>query len=231
MRAGCGAGRLVDGLWPDEQPENPTKALQILVSRARRQLGAEVIASTPTGYRLALREDQVDAAAVLLFAAAAAEKTRAGDHAGALAEADEGLALWDAVPAEQAQLDDPVGELRAERAATHHVLVRSRALALARTGRRAEAVGPLASLAEVRPGDEELLLELMRCQSATAGPAAALATYDSHRRRLREELGTDPGPALQELHQELLRGQAPVVRRGVPYEPNPSWAGTPTSPP
>ncbi|WP_406441654.1 AfsR/SARP family transcriptional regulator [Streptomyces sp. NBC_01613] len=221
LRAGCGAGRLVDGLWPDEQPENPTKALQILVSRARRQLGAEVIASTPTGYRLALREDQVDAAAVLLFAAAAAEKTRAGDHAGALAEADEGLALWDAVPAEQAQLDDPVGELRAERAATHHVLVRSRALALARTGRRAEAVGPLASLAEVRPGDEELLLELMRCQSATAGPAAALATYDSHRRRLREELGTDPGPALQELHQELLRGQAPVVRRGVPYEPNP----------
>ena len=41
LRAGCGAGRLVDGLWPDEQPENPAKALQILVSRARKQLGAE----------------------------------------------------------------------------------------------------------------------------------------------------------------------------------------------
>lgn len=95
LRAGRAAGRLVDGLWPDEQPENPAKALQILVSRARKQLGAEVIASTPTGYRLALREDQVDAGAVLLFAAASAEKTRAGDHAGALAEAEEGLALWD----------------------------------------------------------------------------------------------------------------------------------------
>ena len=92
-RAGCGAGRLVDGLWPDEQPENPVKALQILVSRARRQLGAEVIASTPTGYRLALREDQVDTSAVLLFAAACAEKARAGRHAGALAEAQEGLGL------------------------------------------------------------------------------------------------------------------------------------------
>ncbi|RPF37060.1 BTAD domain-containing putative transcriptional regulator [Streptomyces sp. TLI_185] len=222
LRAGCGAGRLVDGLWPDEQPENPVKALQILVSRARRQLGAEVIASTPTGYRLALREDQVDTSAVLLFAAACAEKGRAGDHAGALAEAEEGLGLWDGAPVEQAgSFGDPVGELRAERAVTHRALVRSRALSLARTGRRDEAVGPLTELAAERPHDEELLLELMRCRTAVAGPAAALATYDAHRRRLRDELGADPGPALQELHQELLRGEAPVVRRGVPHEPNP----------
>ncbi|MEU6253589.1 BTAD domain-containing putative transcriptional regulator [Streptomyces sp. NPDC047043] len=222
LRAGCGAGRLVDGLWPDEQPENPTKALQILVSRARRQLGAEVIASTPTGYRLTLREDQVDSAAVLLFAAAAAEKSRAGDHAGALAEAEEGLALWDGAAVDEAgTLGDPVGELRAARAVTHHALARSRALALSRTGHRDEAGGPLAELAAAHPRDEELLLELMRCQSATAGAAVALATYDTHRRRLRDELGTDPGPALQELHQELLRGEAPVVRRGVPHEPNP----------
>ncbi|MFF4252574.1 ATP-binding protein [Streptomyces sp. NPDC001663] len=222
LRAGCGAGRLVDGLWPDEQPENPTKALQILVSRARKQLGAEVIASTPTGYRLTLREDQVDSCAVLLFAAAAAEKSRAGDHAGALAEAEEGLALWDGAAVDEAgTLGDPVGELRAERAVTHHALARSRALALSRTGRRDEAVGPLAELAAAHSRDEELLLELMRCQSASAGAAVALATYDTHRRRLRDELGTDPGPALQELHQELLRGEAPVVRRGVPHEPNP----------
>ncbi|GAA2496484.1 ATP-binding protein [Streptomyces longisporus] len=222
LRAGCGAGRLVDGLWPDEQPENPVKALQILVSRARRQLGAELITSTPTGYRLALREDQVDTSAVLLFAAACAEKARAGDHAGALAEAEEGLGLWDGTPADVAgTFGDPVGELRAERAVTHRALVRCRALSLARTGRRDEALGPLAELAAERPHDEELLLELMRCRTAAEGPAAALATYDAHRRRLREELGTDPGPALQELHQELLRGEAPVVRRGVPHEPNP----------
>ena len=179
LRAGCGAARLVDGLWGDEQPENPTKALQILVSRARKQLGAEVIAGTPTGYRLTLREDQVDTSAVLLFAAAAAEKARAGDHAGALAEAAEGLALWDGAPAEgKAELGDPVGELRAARASTRRSLARSRALALSRTGRRGEAVGPLAELVAGRPHDEELLLELMRCQTATSGPAAALAAYD-----------------------------------------------------
>ncbi|WP_291415064.1 hypothetical protein [Actinophytocola sp.] len=61
LRTGASTARPVDGLWPDEQPENPTKALQVLVSRARSQVGAEVIASTPVGYRLALGEDQVDA--------------------------------------------------------------------------------------------------------------------------------------------------------------------------
>ncbi|MFJ8537858.1 ATP-binding protein [Streptomyces sp. NPDC093591] len=220
-RAGCGRGRLVDGLWPDEQPENPTKALQILVSRARSLLGGEVIASTPTGYRVALREDQVDAWALQLHAAAATEKARAGDHHGAVAETEEGLALWDGGPAEEGHHDDPVAALRLELAVTHRSLTRLRALSLARSGRREEAAGPLGELVSAHPLDEELLLELMRCQAATAGAAAALAAYDTYRRRLRDELGTDPGPALQELHQELLRGEAPTVRRGVPHEPNP----------
>ncbi|ANS68727.1 LuxR family transcriptional regulator [Streptomyces lincolnensis] len=222
LRSGRAAGRLVEGLWPEERPENPTKALQILVSRARRHLGAEVIESTPTGYRLTLREDQVDTGALLLHAAESAVKARAGDHAGALAEAEEGLALWDGAGTdEDAGPGDPLAALRAERAATHQALVRHRALALARTGRRAEAAGPLAALADAHPRDEELLLELMRCRTATTGAPAALAAYDRYRRRLRDELGTDPGPALQELHQELLRGEAPAVRRGVPHEPNP----------
>ncbi|NUT24637.1 MAG: AfsR/SARP family transcriptional regulator [Streptomyces sp.] len=220
-RAGCGTWRLVDGLWPDEQPENPTKALQILVSRARSLLGGETIASTPTGYRIALREDQVDAWAVQLHAAACAEKARAGDHHGAVAEADAGLALWGGAQADGGPLGNPVAGLRLELAAAHRELVRLRALSLARSGRREEAVGPLGELVAAHPLDEEPLLELMRCQAATAGAAAALAAYDTYRRRLRDGLGTDPGPALQELHQELLRGQAPVVRRGVPHEPNP----------
>jgi hypothetical protein len=43
------AARLVDALWPDEQPEHPLKALQVLVARARAPVGPEVIVSTPRG--------------------------------------------------------------------------------------------------------------------------------------------------------------------------------------
>jgi predicted ATPase/DNA-binding SARP family transcriptional activator/tetratricopeptide (TPR) repeat protein len=222
LRRGCGTARLVEGLWPRELPEHPGKALQVVVSRTRAQLGADVIASTPTGYRLSLADEQVDTAAVLLRAAAAARLAGAGDHAAALAEAEAGLALWDGAPDSSGTgLDDPVAALRAERAPTWRSLVRARALALARLGRHGEAAAALADLARERPRDEEVLVELLRCEAATLGPSAALARYEAYRRSLRDELGTDPGPALQATQQQLLQGTAPVVRHGVPYEPNP----------
>jgi predicted ATPase/DNA-binding SARP family transcriptional activator/tetratricopeptide (TPR) repeat protein len=221
LRTGCSTARLVEGLWPDEQSENPTKALQVLVSRARAQLGADVIATTPTGYRLTLGEDQVDTSAVLLSASASARHSRAGDHAAALAHAQAGLALWEGAERGDAGFDDPVSALRAERASAYRSLRRARALALARLGRHAEAVEQLTELAAERPRDEEVLVELLRCQAATVGPSAALASYEAYRRSLRDELGSDPGPALQAVHRQLLQGTAPVVRRGVPHEPNP----------
>ncbi|MFC0507766.1 AfsR/SARP family transcriptional regulator [Micromonospora costi] len=221
LRAGCGTGRLIAGLWPDELPENPAKALQVLVSRARAQLGADVIERTHTGYRLTLTEEQVDAAAVRGHAAAAAERERAGDHAAALAHAEAGLANWVGPPEETDPGDDPLAALRAERAATYRTLARALALALARLGRHAEAVGPLGRLAADRPRDEEVLAELLRAEAATAGPSAALARYEAYRRRLRDDLGSDPGPALQAVQRDLLRGESPTVRQGVSHEPNP----------
>ncbi|MER7408348.1 BTAD domain-containing putative transcriptional regulator [Streptomyces sp. NPDC000070] len=220
LRTGCSTERLVAGLWPDELPERPAKAVQVLVSRARAQLGADVIAGTPTGYRLTLAEDQVDSSALLLHAAASADRARAGDHAGSLAAAEAGLALWEG-PDGAGDTDDPVAALRSERAPVRRTLVRARALALARLGRRAEAAGPLAVAAAEHPRDEEVLAELLRCEAATAGPSAALTRYETYRRELRETLGTDPGAGLKAVQRELLRGEAPVVRHGVPHEPNP----------
>jgi predicted ATPase/DNA-binding SARP family transcriptional activator len=221
LRTGAGTARLVEGLWPEEQPEHPAKALQILVSRARSQLGADLIARTPTGYRLSLRDDQVDAAAVLHSAVASAQLARAGDQLASLGQAESGLALWDGAPDGEADADGPLAALRAERASTWRSLTRARALALARLDRHAEAAEPLAELLAEGPRDEEVLLELLRGEAATMGPSAALARYEAYRRSLRDELGTDPGEALQALQQELLRGSSPVVRHGVAHEPNP----------
>ncbi|NEA64682.1 BTAD domain-containing putative transcriptional regulator [Streptomyces sp. SID12488] len=229
LRTGCGTERLVAGLWPEELPERPGKALQVLVSRARAQLGADVLASTPTGYRLALAEEQVDSSALLLRAAASADRARAGDHAGSLAAAEAGLALWEGtsdgngngIGAGAGDIHDPVAALRAERAPVHRTLVRARALALARLGRHAEAAGPLAVAVAEHPRDEEVLAELLRAEAASAGPSAALARYEAYRRELRDGLGTDPGAQLKAVQQELLSGEAPVVRHGVPHEPNP----------
>ncbi len=224
-RAGCGTSGLVDALWPDEQPEHPVKALQVLVSRARAALGPGVIVSTPGGYRLSLSEDQVDACAVRSAASESERLSRAGDHLAALRHAEAGLALcegadgWDA--GWGAGDGSPLSALRAARVPAYRSLLRTRALALSRLGRAAEAAAPLAELVLARPRDEEVLAELLRCEAATAGPAAALARYAGYRERLREELGSDPGPALQVVYQELLQADAPVIRRGVRHEPNP----------
>ncbi|WP_306336517.1 BTAD domain-containing putative transcriptional regulator, partial [Streptomyces sp. KL118A] len=178
LRTGCSVERLVAGLWPDRLPDRPGKALQVLVSRARTQLGADIIANTPAGYRLALAEEQVDSSAVLLHAAASADRSRAGDHAGSLAAAEAGLALWEGVPESApggtGTTDDLVVALRADRAAVRGTLVRARALALARLGRHTEAAAPLAVIAAEHPRDEEVLAETLRGEAATAGPSAAL---------------------------------------------------------
>ncbi|WP_425582235.1 AfsR/SARP family transcriptional regulator, partial [Streptomyces synnematoformans] len=144
LRGGCSVARLVDGLWGDRLPADPANALRILVSRARAQVGADVVVSTPTGYRLALAAGQVDVAAVVRCAEECARAVRGGDHAGALAAAEEGLGFWDAAPEAAAVPGDPVAELRAARAPLYGDLVRARALALARVGRRALSM-PLGS--------------------------------------------------------------------------------------
>ncbi len=220
-RAGCSSSRLVDALWPDEHPEHPLKALQVLVSRARARLGPEVLVSTPAGYRLSLRDDQIDASAVLLSAAESEKRSRAGDHLAALGHAEAGLALCDGAPNWNAGDGDPLSVLRAARVPAYQSLLRSRALALSRLGRRAEAAAPLGELILEYPRDEEVLAELLRCEATTAGPAAALARYADYRQRLRDELGSDPGPVVQSAYQELLQADAPVIRRGVRHEPNP----------
>lgn len=169
-RGGVSAARLVEGLWADDRPANPAKALQVVVSRARSALGADIIASTPTGYRLGLDETEVDACAVLLAASACARRARDGDHAGALSHADEGLALWDGPPKPD-EGDDALSLLRAERAPTYWTLRRARALALARLGRHADGFEALASIAGEYPRDEEVLAELLRCEASAAGPS------------------------------------------------------------
>ena len=221
LRRGRGTGGLVAALWPDEQPEHPVKALQVLVARARARLGPDVIVSTPTGYRLALAEDQVDASAVLAYAAGCDRYARAGDHVAALRDAEAGLALFEEVASWAAAGGDPLSALRAARASTHRDLARARALALSRLGRHAEAFEPLTDAVRRRPRDEELLAELLRCEAATVSTAAALARYDAYRRALRADLGSDPGPELRGVHRVLLLADTPPVRRGVRQEPNP----------
>ncbi|WP_258039622.1 helix-turn-helix domain-containing protein, partial [Streptomyces sp. SM1] len=51
---------LVDEVWDGDPPDDATGALQALVGRLRRVLGADAVASVDGGYRLTAAPDDVD---------------------------------------------------------------------------------------------------------------------------------------------------------------------------
>lgn len=221
LRAGVSNTRLIDELWPRQRPEHPNKALQVLVSRARSALGHDLIASTAAGYRLTLAEDEVDATSVRLRTVAAQRAAREGDPEGALRHSEAGLALWPTAATSDPDPDDPVQQVRLDTLPMLATLRRERGLAFAALGRHTEAKEALNVCADDAAGDETVLAALLRAEAATGSRSAALDRYERHRRSLRDNLGTDPGPALQAVHRELLDSDRPQVRTGVEHDPNP----------
>ena len=203
---GAGESRLIEEIWGDDVPANPTKALQVVVSRARAATSAEVVVRTPHGYRLGTADTDVDRLRAALREARDAE--RAADWAAAAAAARNvvDLAVADTGEGELAALRETA---RAARSAARLLLGR----ALSVLGHHEEALRVLDGAAP----DEPTLLALLRSEAAVHGTPAALERYEQVREHYAERLGVDLGPELQALHLELLARDRPV-REGLLYE-------------
>ncbi|MFF8383673.1 BTAD domain-containing putative transcriptional regulator [Streptomyces kanasensis] len=212
-------GLLVDEVWHgDEPPADAVAALQALVGRLRRALGAGAVVSASGGYRLDAAADDVDAHRFERLVADGVRCLDAGDPAEALHVLDEALGLWrDPVLAD---LPGRAGET-ARWTARRATAVRSRLTALAALGRAEEALPELTALCATAPLDEPLHALHIRTLRDAGRPAAALAAYEAVRRDLAGRLGTDPGPELRALHAELL-APAPAPAPGA--DPAPAWA-------
>jgi predicted ATPase/DNA-binding SARP family transcriptional activator len=214
VRLALDAGRpltvevLADSLWDlDSEPADTANAVQSLVSRLRRTLPApETLESGPGGYRLAVAAAEVDALAFreLVQRSRSAARTGAPDAGRHVADA---LALWRG-PALVDVGDAPFATVVAAALEAERVTALEERLAAdLAAGRGREVMAEIEALVNLDPLRESAVALLMRARHDAGRAPDALAAYEQLRLRLAEELGTDPSPALQELHLQALRGE------------------------
>ncbi|MER7581831.1 BTAD domain-containing putative transcriptional regulator [Kitasatospora sp. NPDC097691] len=206
--------RLVDDLWGDTPPEEPAGALQSLVSRLRRVLGADraVIGSHPAGYLLDLPRRSVDAWDFEQRVAAGRTALAAGGFAEAVAALGGALELWRGAPFADAEGAGFVAASAARLAELRLAAVEDRAdalLALGGTDSLPRLVAELTGLCVTHPLRERAAVRLMRALHATGQQAAALEVFERTRRSLAEELGADPSAELRDVHLRVLSGAQP----------------------
>lgn len=197
--------RLIDALWPNDPPKVPVKDVQVLVHRLRRALGDdERIANAGSGYRILVRPDEIDTAVF----EGLTENGRLAAAAGAIERAAKqlhsALELWRGVPYGDVGYNPA---LRAERDRLEEcrlAVLEERVEADLLLGRHRKLVAELTALVAENPTRERFRGQLMLALYRSGRQAEALETYRKGRRALVEELGVEPGTALQELHATIL---------------------------
>jgi len=200
------ADRLVEDLWGEDPPGNPANTLQGRVSALRRALGpagSGLVVTRPPGYALEAGPEAVDAARFERLVAEA-EAAAPAEPARAVRLLEEALGLWRG-PALAEFADQPWAQAEAARLeelrlAATEALVELRLAA----GGHAGLVGELEALVVANPTRERPRGQLMVALYRSGRQADALRVYTETRATLAEELGIDPSPELQRLHQAIL---------------------------
>ncbi len=217
--------RIVEGLWGGTPPASAVKIVQTHVSQLRRLLEPDhdgdwqVVVTHPSGYRFAPGPDAVDAARFEAAVRAAAELPVV-DSVEPLRDA---LSLWRGPP--YAGIDRPFVTTEVARLERLRLSAVTRCLTgeLAR-GRHREVEPELRVLAAEHPLDEAVAELLMLALYRGGQPAAALAVHRDLREHLAEELGTDPGPAIARVHEQVLR-QDPALELPAADHATPTSTG------
>ena len=205
---------LIDRVWGEEVPGGARSGLYSYVTRLRRVLaGASGAGDGPPpvlvyergGYVMDVAADRVDLHRFHLLV----RQARAGDVGDAqrAAALDQAVGLWRG-PALAGLTGSWAARTRDALAQQRMDAVLLWAQVLLRLGRGGEVIGALRDLLVEYPLVEPLAARLIEALYRDGRVAEALDCYARTRRRLVEELGSEPGPDLRRLHQTVLRSDA-----------------------
>ena len=202
---------LIDGIWGEDPPPSAVNALHVHVAGLRRALepnrasrapGQFLLVSGP-GYSLRLEPGQLDAKVLARHLDEARAARAAGDLSAAAGSFDVALRLWRAAPL--SGVPGPWAEIeRVRLSEVRLTAIEERAEIMLMLGRAAAMAAELTGLVREHPLREALRGQLMLALYRCGRQADALATFADGRRVLVEELGLEPGPGLQRLHEQIL---------------------------
>jgi DNA-binding SARP family transcriptional activator len=193
---------LVEALWADAPPATAGAAVQVYVSRLRKTLPEEALQTRPQGYVVRVAHGRLDAERFELLVRAG---RRAPTPKAVSATLGEALALWRGKPLEGRELGGWAQAEAHRLAELASEAVEQRIAADLELGRPADLVAELETLVAVHPLRERLRELLMLALYRAGRQAEALEQFRVARGTLRDELGLEPGAALQELHRAILR--------------------------
>jgi DNA-binding SARP family transcriptional activator len=197
------AERLIETLWGPQPPKTARADLQGRISNLRRVLAPaeDRLRFRPPGYALSVAPAELDLHEFTRLADEGRHRLASGDVVEASRALAAALALWRGPPL------DGVEGLAAEAARLEErrlAALEDRIEADLRLGRHGTLVAELTALVAEQPIRERLRGHLMLALYRSGRQAEALAAFRELRGRLVEELGVEPSPPVQRLHQRIL---------------------------
>lgn len=193
--------RLAEELWGADLPSNAAGSIHNHVSRLRKELGPEILATHRWGYVLRAEPDSIDLSR-FERSVAEAEAFPAAERAQRLAEA---LALWRGPPLADLAFEPALSSHIARLDERRSAVLEQRIDADLEAGRDAELVGELEALVAASPLREHFRWQLILALYRSGRQAEGLEVYRETRRLLADELGLEPSPELRELERAVLR--------------------------
>jgi DNA-binding SARP family transcriptional activator len=205
--------RIVDELWGRKPPKTATTSLWNLVTHVRKLLPPKVLVTKPGGYSLQLGDHELD---LRSFEELVAEAGRVkGKRRSELLR--RALDLWRG-PALADLTFETFAEGEIERLNELRLQTIEECINVdLGEGRGGELVGELERLVRENPLREGLRGQLMLALYRSGRQADALQAYLNARRVLVDELGIEPGPALQRLYRSILRQEVSLERAPPPH--------------
>jgi SARP family transcriptional regulator, regulator of embCAB operon len=213
---------LIAELWGQTPPKSAITTLQTYIYHLRRTFaeegldvsGEELLVTRHPGYMLQIHRNGLDAEVFERLVDDGHDYLERGQPALAAAVLREALALWTGPVLANVTFGSALEAhaVRLEERRMHALQLRIQADL--EIGRHGEIIGELRSLASAYPLNEWFASRLITALAHAGRRRDALSAYQEVRTELRNELGLDPSPALQQVLGDVLGATSHAVSSG-----------------